>query len=113
MNALCEGLQTVALAHDAPHAAEGRVLLAWLKERIGQCGSNRADFTLAQLPMNSRHSFTLKFTYAGRKKNFSWYGNLAPGTALFEANFGTGQTSLSAAVSLLTPEAALSEAMFF
>jgi hypothetical protein len=113
MDALCEGLQTVALAYDAPHAAEGRVLLGWLQERIGQCGKNRAAFTLAELPKKSSHSFTLKFTYAGGKKAFSWHGNLASATALFEADFGTGSTTLPAAVSLLVPEAALSEAMFF
>ena len=113
MDALCEGLQTVALAHDAAHTAEGRVLLGWLKERIGQCGKNRADFTLAPLPDKARSSFSLKFAYAGGKKSFSWHGNLASGTALFEADFGTGRTTLPAAVSLLTPEAALSEAMFF
>ncbi len=113
MAALCEGLQTVALAHDAAHPAEGRVLLAWLKERIGQCGSNQATFSLAPLPTDQPGSFALVFTYAGGKKTFSWSGDLARGTAHFEADFGTGRTSLPAAISLLAPEAALSEAMFF
>ena len=113
MDALCGDLQTVALAYDAPHAAEGRVLLAWLKERIGQCGRNQAMFSLAPLAAGQPGSFSLDFTYAGGKKTFSWSGDLARGTAQFEADFGTGRTSLPAAISLLTPEAALSEAMFF
>jgi hypothetical protein len=33
--------------------------------------------------------------------------------ATFEAEFGGGKTTLTTAVSLLAPEAALSEAMFF
>lgn len=113
MSALCEGLQTVALSHDAAHAAEGRVLLGWLKERIGQCGSNQAVFSVTPRAGKSSGRFALKFTYAGGKKKFAWHGDLARGTALFEADFGTGRTTLPAAVSLLAPEAALSEAMFF
>lgn len=113
MGALCAGLQTVALAHDTAHAAEARVLLVWLQQRIGQCGENRAKFTTATLPAKSSGSFALKFTYVGGKKKFSWHGDLAKGSAVFEADFGTGRTVLHAAVSLLTPEAALSEAMFF
>ncbi|MEO6875683.1 MAG: glucose-6-phosphate dehydrogenase assembly protein OpcA [Opitutaceae bacterium] len=112
MDALCEGLQAVRLTHDAAHAAEGRVLLHWLQERIGQCGQNHATFSLVAKAGKSGH-FALTFTYAGARKKFSWHGDLARGTALFDANFGTGATKLSAAVSLLSPEAALSEAMFF
>jgi hypothetical protein len=53
------------------------------------------------------------FDYATPARYFRWSGDLATGRALFEADFGNGKTSLSAAVSLLTPENALSEAMFF
>jgi len=113
MKALCEGLHLVTLGHDAAHVAEGRVLLAWLQRRIGQCGDNRAIFSVARLPAKSRGNFSLKFAYAGAEKKFYWHGNLATGTATFEADFGTGHTTLRAPVSLLTPEAALSEAMFF
>jgi hypothetical protein len=113
MAALCGDLETVTLAHDAVHAAEGRVLLAWLKERIGQCGENRAKFVLTPLPAGAPGSFALQFAYAGAKKSFSWQGDLAKGSALFTADFGSGRTTLPAAVSLLSPEAALTEAMFF
>lgn len=113
MAALCADLATVTLAHDAPHAAEGRVLLAWLKERLGQCGQNHAKYHLAPLPAGAPGSFALEFKYAGGRKHFAWQGDLAKGSALFTADFGTGQTTLPAAVSLLSPEAALTEAMFF
>ena len=39
--------------------------------------------------------------------------DLATGHAAFEADLGSGRTQLNAAVSLLPPENALSEAMFF
>jgi glucose-6-phosphate dehydrogenase assembly protein OpcA len=113
MDVLCEGLERVRLAHDAAHAAEARVLLQWLRERIGQCGKNRAAFDLAALPPGAGGTFDLAFSYAGGKKSFAWKGDLARGTAQFEADFGSGKTSLPAAASLLAPEAALSEAMFF
>lgn len=113
MKALCENLLLVELGHDAAHLAEGRVLLAWLQQRLGQCGDNRAIFSVARLADKSRSDFSLKFTYLGGKKKFSWHGSLKSGTALFEADFGSGRTTLPAAVSLLSPEAALSEAMFF
>ncbi len=113
MDALCGDLRAVGLSHDAPHAAEGRVLLKWLKDRIGKCGQNSATFSLVPLGAGATGSFALTFAYTGGKKSFAWTGDLARGTAQFEADFGTGRTTLPAAVSLLTPEAALSEAMFF
>ena len=112
MAALCEGLRRVTLAHSAAYAAEARVLLVWLQERIGQCGEHRATFKLAPLS-RARSSFALSFAYAGGGKSFHWQGDLARGTAQFDADFGTGRSKLPAAVSLLTPEAALTEAMFF
>ena len=57
-------------------------------------------------------SFALSFDYAGSQKKFEWRGDLAQGTAQLEADFGSGRTVLPAAVSLLSPEAALAEAMF-
>ncbi|MDB6168563.1 MAG: hypothetical protein JWM88_1427 [Verrucomicrobia bacterium] len=113
MDTLCAGLQAVELAQDGAHAAEARVLLGWLKDRIGQCGKNQAAFSLRPLPANAKGTFQLKFSYQGGAKAFSWAADLAKGTALFEADFGTGRTTLPAAAGLLVPEAALSEAMFF
>lgn len=113
MSVLCTDLQTVTLGHDAPHAAEAKVLLEWLKGRIALCGNNRAVFSLAPFAAAQAGSFALTFAYAGAKKKFSWQGDVARGSALFEANFGSGRTTLPAAVSLLSPDAALNDAMFF
>jgi hypothetical protein len=112
MSTLCAGLQTVTVTHVSSLAAEGRVLLAWLRDRVGQCGENQAQTLLQVATLEAGPSLAVKFTYANLK-SFSWQGDLAKGNALFEADFGTGQTRLPAPVSLLSPESALSEAMFF
>ena len=112
MSALCGGLKSVALEHGKSHEAEARVLLGWLRDRIAQCGRNRATFEFKSSAKIAPESFTIAFAYEG-KKFFHWRGDLAQGHALFEADFGSGRTRLPAAVSLLSPEKALSEAMFF
>jgi hypothetical protein len=112
MAAICEGLQGVAVGHAPALAAEGRVLLGWLRDRVGQCGKNRAAFDLQALPPDAAGSFAVAFTYPGAKF-FRWRGDVAKGQAFFEADFGTGRTTLPASVGLLAPELALSEAMFF
>ena len=55
----------------------------------------------------------VQFEYADPAKYFRWNGDLKTKHGLFEADLGAGPVSLSAAVSLLAPEVALSEAMFF
>jgi hypothetical protein len=112
MPALCHGLRTVTLAHGAALAAESRVLLRWAQDRIGQCGENRAAFVVTSPAALAPGALELAFAYDG-PKFFSWKGDVNSGAALFQADFGTGRTTLPAAVSLLTPENALSEAMFF
>ena len=55
----------------------------------------------------------IDFAYAGGAKFLRWRADIASGHATFEADFGGGRTHLGAGVSLLRPEQALSEAMFF
>lgn len=112
MDALCGGLKKVTLDHGNALGAEARVLLAWAQDRIGQCGENRADFSLNAPADLAPTALTLNFVYADTK-SFVWRGDVGTGAALFSADFGTGRTELHAAVSLLPPENALSEAMFF
>ncbi len=112
MSALCGGLKTVTLAHGMAVTAEARVLLAWVQDRIGQCGENRATFQLSAPAESPARALALDFVYT-EGKSFSWRGDVGTGAALFRADFGSGQTELPAAVSLLAPENALSEAMFF
>jgi len=112
MPALCGGLKTVTLAHGSALTAEARGLLSWLQDRIGQGGENCAEFKLNAPADLAATALTLNFTYADAK-SFAWHGDTGTGAAVFSADFGTGRTELHAAVSLLPPENALSEAMFF
>ena len=112
---LIEGLRAVAIGHGAALAAEGRVLSCWLQRRLAACGADPADvkFVIAPLPAESGAGLGVRFEYANPARFFHWSGDLVAGHALFEADFGGGRTTLSAAASLLSPETALSEAMFF
>ena len=112
MSSLCGGLNAVTLGYGLHLAAEARVLLAWVQDRIGQGGENLATFELVASTEAAPQALALTFTYAD-SKYFSWRGDAGTGAAHFLADFGTGRTELPAAVSLLTPENALSEAMFF
>ena len=112
---LAGGLRGVTVGHTDALAAEGRVILAWLRRRLTACGT-AADvvrFTTAPLTAEAGGSLAVRFDYADNSKSFRWSGNLVSGQAAFEASLGAGRTRLAAAVSLLTPETALSEAMFF
>jgi hypothetical protein len=111
---LVEGLRRVTVTHTGALAAEGRVALGWLRRRLGVCGAGEAvAFATETLPAEERGSLRVRFEYAAPQRYFRWAGDLASGHALFEADFGSGATRLPAAVSMLAPESALSEAMFF
>ena len=110
---LAKDLKSVRIGHGAELAAEGRVLLAWTKERLALCGAApEVVFRSEALAGCKARSFEMHFEYAD-KRRFDWRGDLTQGSAQFDAELGAGRVSLSAAVSLLSPEAALSEAMFF
>jgi len=111
---LTDGLQSVVIGHDVALTAEGRVLNCWLQRRLAACGADDAKVafvTAAQT--DGARSLSVQFEYANTERCFRWTGDVGAGQAQFEADFGSGRTSLSAAASLLTPENALSEAMFF
>jgi glucose-6-phosphate dehydrogenase assembly protein OpcA len=112
---LIEGLRGVTVNHAGPLAAEGRVTLAWLRRRLGACGAvaEQVEWTVQPLQAGEKGSLGVTFAYAEQARFFRWAGDLATTHALFEADLGNGKTRLSAAVSLLSPENALSEAMFF
>ncbi len=109
------GLRGVTVSHADALGAEGRVMLAWFGRRLADCGASAGSvaFELAPLVNGAAGSLAVRFNYADAARHFRWSGDLATGQALFEADFGHGATTLPAAVSLLSPENALSEAMFF
>jgi len=110
---LVEGLRAVTVKHGGDFLAEGRVLLAWTRERLAGCGA-LAAVAYEQAPGLGVEagSLGLHFDYANGHR-FSWQGDLGRKSACIEADFGAGATSMHLAVSLLAPDAALSEAMFF
>lgn len=112
---LVAGLQGVIVSHDEGLAAEGRVLLAWLRRRLAACGAavETLAFRTERLDSAEANRLAVHFDFKEPTCYFRWSGDVSTGQALFEANLGSGTTSLSAAVSLLKPEAALSEALFF
>lgn len=111
--ALVLGLGTVTVGHTPELAAEGRVLVAWLKRRLAACGAAHDTVQFNAEALDGERKLAIRFQYPKNANAFAWDGDLASGQAHFEAKFGGAQASLPAAVSLLSPEAALSEAMFF
>jgi hypothetical protein len=108
---LTDGLATVTVAHGEELTAEARVTHGWLRRRLLECGSVDAVHWKAERAAPG--VLGVRFEYADGKKYFRWQGDLGTKHAHFEADFGSGAVRLPAAVSLLTPEQALSEAMFF
>jgi hypothetical protein len=111
--ALVNGLRAVTVAAAPEFIAEGRVLLAWTHERLTNCGATPGvNYTDAPLPAGASGSVELSFDY-GDARHFRWRGDFSQNSSLIEADFGAGQVTLPATASLLTPEGALSDAMFF
>jgi len=110
--ALVTGLRQVTLTSARELAGEGCVLGSWLCERLADCGDKEPLLKIRHR-MGPARGFAMEFAYDDPAKYFRWSGSLADGHARFEANFGSGPTTLPASISLLTPEAALNEAMFF
>ncbi len=110
--ALVTGLQAVEVSAGPELAAEARVLAAWLERRLTSCGAAAGKVAYRTKPAAAGH-LGVVFNYADPQRCFRWTGDLGSGHATFEADYGHGRTVLPASVSLLAPENALSEAMFF
>jgi hypothetical protein len=112
---LAAGLTKVTVASGAATVAEARVLSRWVRERMAQCEAGAATpakpVTYVCVP-SARDELALTFSYA-KGKSFAWKGDLRHQSATFTADFGTGATTLRTPLSLLAPEDALGEAMFF
>jgi hypothetical protein len=108
---LSGGLRSIRLAHGADAGSEARVLLAWLKDRMGASGAADATSEVAG-GEGTPGSLALTFAY-DNAKSFSWKADMATGHGSFDADFGTGRTVMPAVAAPLPQENALSEAMFF
>jgi hypothetical protein len=114
--ALADGLVGVSVRHGAARHAEARVLGDWSRARLAACGAP-ANLEVAVAPAEtsapgSADSVELSFRY-GNGQAFRFDGNFAKGSAHLSAQFRGSATELATAIGLLSPEAALAEAMFF
>jgi len=128
--AIVGGLRKVIVWHSPDFVAEARVIGGWLTERIRSCAEGskpdgvRADFCTSSTERDTQYcvleptdSFSLgvEFHYESPDKFFRWTGDFGSGHAHFAARLADepSEARLDASVSLLPPELALSEAMFF
>jgi hypothetical protein len=110
---LTEGLRAIEVSHTPQRAAEAPVLRAWLQGRLQACGAPAELAAKAQpAAAGMADGLDVRLRYDGGR-HFHWFGDLARQHAEFEADFGTGALTLTATVHLLSPEAALAEAVFF
>ncbi|MDX2186904.1 MAG: glucose-6-phosphate dehydrogenase assembly protein OpcA [Opitutaceae bacterium] len=109
---LVDGLKSISVMHAANLLAEARVLRNWALNRLEECGLSQPVEGGLGSEGAPPQSLSLVFEYTNGR-HFRWKGDLATGQAVFDADFGHGRSSLHTAVSLLAPEAALSEAIFF
>lgn len=110
-DALSGDLRRVLVTQGSGFAAEARVLAGWLGRRLVACGAGPDTLEIRMEPGSG--GLGIDFDYAAGRKFFRWRGDPGAGHSEFEADFGGGPTRLGAALSLLRPETALSEAMFF
>lgn len=111
--ALVDGIAGVDVRHGSARQAESRVLGEWARKRLLDCGAPAALATTVEAdPAASPHSVELRFAY-GNAQTFRFQGDFARGAAQLSAHMRGSATELSTAISLLSPEAALAEAMFF
>jgi hypothetical protein len=108
---LIDGLAGVVARHGSARRAEARVIAGWARKRLVACGAPDS-LPVAVEAGEGADSLSLEFTY-GNGQVFRFAGDFAQGCAHFSANLRGAKTELGTAISLLSSEAALSEAMFF
>jgi len=128
--AIVGGLRKVSVRHAPELIAEARVISGWLAERISACveaaseldcggttsrSSAKIDTNPCVLELGGTAPLAIEFCYDSPDKFFRWTGDFESGHAHFAARLADEPTEarLDAPVSLLPPELALSEAMFF
>lgn len=116
--ALADGLLEVVVRHGAARSAEARVLAELSRTRLVACGAPAA-LAVTVAPADAAaaadaaaETVELSFRY-GNGQRFRFEGDFARGSAQLSARFGGAPTELVTAIGLLSPEAALAEAMFF
>lgn len=108
---LVRGLRGVVVTHADGLVAEARALGQWLDERLRACGAGEGFSR--EIRSGGGDTLAIRFSYEEPERTFRWSADLAAGQGDFEASLGRGPVRLRAAASLLSPEQALGEAMFF
>jgi hypothetical protein len=113
--ALIAGLREVVVSHETAWTAEAQALSGWLRRRLVACGSGAGGAAFKVVPSlaGAAAELGIAFRYADAARFFRWSADFSSRSAVLEADFGAGRTNLATSVSLLAPEVALSEAMFF
>lgn len=110
---LVEGLVGVNVTYSGRQAPEAHALRRWLTGRLLECGASPdLRFLVNERASEPGSTLAVTFVYIGTHQ-FQWQGDFQAGHASFEANFGGDTIRLPTAISLLSPEAALGEALFF
>ncbi len=113
--ALVAGLTGVVVRHGAKRRAEANVLAEWARDRLVACGAPSAlvaTVEAADAAALAEDGVEVLFTYKN-DHGFRFQGDFAKGCAQFTASIQGAKTELGTAIGLLSPEAALAEAMFF
>jgi hypothetical protein len=110
---LIAGIAAVSATHAPQYAAEAAVLLAWARDRLQACGMAKETPATLKPAAPNGPPLSLYFEYKTPEHRFHWQGDPAVGASSFDAILCRGPQQMNAPVSLLTPEAALGDAMFF
>jgi hypothetical protein len=111
--ALVDGLSGLVVRHGEARRAEARVIGEWAKLRLVACGAP-ADLavTTEEDAGAVADSLEVLFTYSN-VQTFRFQGDFTKGCAHLAAHIHGMNTEVATAITLLSPEAALAEAMFF
>jgi hypothetical protein len=109
------GLRAVRVRHGESLAAEARALLGWLDARCRACGlpPGSAELSLAADSALGREGLAVELLHGSADRFVRWQGDVASGRARFDVQLGAGRVGVESTVALLSPDYALSEAMFF
>lgn len=109
---LVTNITGVRIAHAPRYAAEAAGLLRWVRERLLACGMAENISCALEAAGEKDAPLSMRFDYTDEHR-FYWQGDPEAGSSSFDASLCHGPVTMSAPLKLLTPEAALGEAMFF
>lgn len=117
IEAICHELETVTVRYCADRAGEGRRLVEWIKDCLGECGkcedcaARRAKYAIDSCP-ETDCALTLELHYRDGRR-FLWKRLDDGKTARLESTLGRVEERLTTHVKTLAPEQEIAEALFF